>query len=74
MMPLNAKNDAVVLLIVLLVVLTLTEMWLSYRENRKYYEKRDTLTNIYLTTITFFLNLGVKGHHTVITGISVITL
>lgn len=61
MIPLNAKNDAVVLLIGLLVVLTLTEMWLSYRENRHYYEKRDTFTNIYLTTITFFINLAVKG-------------
>jgi hypothetical protein len=36
-------------------------MWLSYRENRHYYEKRDTFTNIYLTTITFFINLVVKG-------------
>ncbi len=61
MTPLNAKNDAVVLLIGLLVTLTLTEMWLSYRENRHYYEKRDTFTNIYLTTITFFINLAVKG-------------
>jgi sterol desaturase/sphingolipid hydroxylase (fatty acid hydroxylase superfamily) len=61
MIPLNAKNDAVVVLIGLLVTLTLTEMWLSYRENRHYYEKRDTFTNIYLTTITFFINLVVKG-------------
>ncbi|WCT10977.1 sterol desaturase family protein [Mucilaginibacter jinjuensis] len=61
MIPLNAKNDAVVVLIGLLVTLTLAEMWLSYRENRHYYEKRDTLTNIYLTTITFFINLAVKG-------------
>ncbi|OKS87371.1 sterol desaturase family protein [Mucilaginibacter polytrichastri] len=61
MIPLNAKNDAVVVLISLLVTLTITEMWLSYRENRHYYEKRDTLTNIYLTTITFFINLVVKG-------------
>jgi sterol desaturase/sphingolipid hydroxylase (fatty acid hydroxylase superfamily) len=61
MIPLNAKNDAVVVLIGLLVALTLTEMWLSYRENRHYYEKRDTFTNIYLTTITFFINLVVKG-------------
>jgi sterol desaturase/sphingolipid hydroxylase (fatty acid hydroxylase superfamily) len=61
MIPLNAKNDAVVVLICLLVTLTVTEMWLSYRENRHYYEKRDTFTNIYLTTITFFINLVVKG-------------
>ncbi|NCD71089.1 sterol desaturase family protein [Mucilaginibacter agri] len=61
MIPLSAKNDAVVVLVALLVTLTTTEMWLSYRENRKYYEKRDTLTNICLTTITFFINLAVKG-------------
>jgi len=61
MTPLNAKNDAVVLLVSLLVTLTITEMWLSYRENRHYYEKRDTFTNIYLTAITFFINLAVKG-------------
>lgn len=61
MTPLNAKNDAVVLLIGLLVTLTIVEMWLSYREDRHYYEKRDTFTNIYLTTITFFINLAVKG-------------
>lgn len=61
MIPLTPKNDAVVVLVLLLITLTLVEMWLSYRENRHYYEKHDTLTNIYLTTITFFLNLGVKG-------------
>ena len=36
-------------------------MWFSYRENRKYYEKRDTLTNIYLTTLAFLLNLAVNS-------------
>jgi len=36
-------------------------MWFSYRENRHYYEKRDTLTNIYLTTLAFLLNLVVGG-------------
>ncbi|MDF2434317.1 MAG: hypothetical protein JWP44_3948 [Mucilaginibacter sp.] len=36
-------------------------MWFSYRENRQYYEKRDTLTNIYLTTLAFLLNLVVNG-------------
>ncbi|MDB5062261.1 MAG: sterol desaturase [Mucilaginibacter sp.] len=61
MPQLNVRNEAVVILISLLVLLTLTEMWLSYRENRHYYEKRDTLTNIYLTTLAFFLNLGING-------------
>jgi hypothetical protein len=61
MPPLDARNEAVVILVGLLVLLTLTEMWFSYRENRHYYEKRDTLTNIYLTTLTFFVNLLVNG-------------
>ncbi|ASU35339.1 sterol desaturase [Mucilaginibacter xinganensis] len=41
--------------------MTVLEMWFSYRENRHYYEKRDTLTNIYLTTLAFLLNLAVGG-------------
>jgi sterol desaturase/sphingolipid hydroxylase (fatty acid hydroxylase superfamily) len=61
MNSLTPRNDAVIVLITLLVVLTLAEMWLSYRENRKYYEKRDTLTNIYLTSLAFILNLAVNG-------------
>ncbi len=35
-------------------------MGLSYWENRKYYEKKDTATNIYLTLLAFGLNLIVK--------------
>jgi len=58
---LTARQDAVIVLIGLLVSLTILEMWLSYRENRHYYEKRDTLTNIYLTTLAFLLNLAVGG-------------
>jgi sterol desaturase/sphingolipid hydroxylase (fatty acid hydroxylase superfamily) len=61
MPQLNVRNEAVVILVGLLVLLTFTEMWLSYRENRHYYEKRDTLTNIYLTTLAFFLNLAING-------------
>jgi sterol desaturase/sphingolipid hydroxylase (fatty acid hydroxylase superfamily) len=57
----NARTQAVVILVSLLVLLTLAEMWFSYRENRRYYEKRDTLTNIYLSTLAFFLNLAVNG-------------
>ncbi|TSD67309.1 sterol desaturase family protein [Inquilinus sp. KBS0705] len=57
----NARTEAVVILVGLLVLLTLAEMWFSYRENRHYYEKRDTLTNIYLTTLAFLLNLAVNG-------------
>jgi sterol desaturase/sphingolipid hydroxylase (fatty acid hydroxylase superfamily) len=47
-------------LVALLIVLTIAEMWFSYRENRNYYEKRDTLTNIYLTLLAFLINLSVK--------------
>lgn len=60
MFHLNARSEAVTLLISLLVLLTLVEMGLSYWENRKYYEKKDTITNIYLTIIAFALNLVVK--------------
>lgn len=61
MLHLNARSEAVILLVGLLVVLTLVEMGLDYWENRKYYEKRDTLTNIYLTLLAFLLNVAVKG-------------
>jgi len=57
---LTHREIAVTTLISLLVILTLIEMWLSYREDRKYYETRDTLTNIYLTTLAFFVNIAVK--------------
>src|SRR5882757_9544607 len=55
------REQAAAILIGLLLVLTLVEMWLSYREDRKYYEKRDTLTNIYLTSLAFIINLSVKA-------------
>jgi sterol desaturase/sphingolipid hydroxylase (fatty acid hydroxylase superfamily) len=57
----DSKSTAVIILISLLVILTLAEMWLSYREDRKYYERRDTLTNVYLTILTFFINLATKS-------------
>src|SRR5471030_1082821 len=55
------RSGAVIILISLLVVLTICEMWFSYRENKRYYDKRDTLTNIYLTCLSFLLNLAVNG-------------
>nr|WP_067053641.1 sterol desaturase family protein [Mucilaginibacter sp. L294] len=61
MPPLDTRKEAVIILIGLLVLLTLAEMWFSYRDNRHYYEKRDTLTNIYLTALAFLLNLAVNG-------------
>lgn len=61
MLHLDHRQDAALVLVCLLVVLTMTEMWFSYRENRHYYEKRDTLTNIYLTGLAFLLNMAVNG-------------
>ena len=60
MFSLSARSEAVAGLISLLVLLTLIELGLSYWENRKFYEKRDTFTNIYLTLLAFVLNLVVK--------------
>jgi sterol desaturase/sphingolipid hydroxylase (fatty acid hydroxylase superfamily) len=60
MFHLNARGEAVIILVGFLVFLTLVEMGLSYWENRKYYEKKDTIINIYLTLLAFVLNLTVK--------------
>lgn len=61
MPKLDLRSEAVIVLISLLVLLTLAEMWFSYRENRHYYEKRDTLTNVYLTSLAFVFNLAVNA-------------
>jgi len=61
MSQLELRDKAALFLLVMLVVLTLVEMYLSYRENRKYYQKRDTINNLYLTGLAFVLNLSVKG-------------
>ena len=61
MFHLDPRSDAALILVSLLVILTIAEMWFSYRENRNYYEKRDTLTNIYLTGLAFVLNLAVNS-------------
>ncbi len=60
MLHLNARSEAVTALVGLLVFLTLVEIGFSYWEHRKYYERRDTITNIYLTLLAFALNLTVK--------------
>lgn len=61
MLHFDNREQAVAILVGLLLVLTLIEMWLSYREDRKYYKKRDTLTNVYLTSLAFIINLSVKA-------------
>jgi sterol desaturase/sphingolipid hydroxylase (fatty acid hydroxylase superfamily) len=60
MLHTDDREQAVIILIGLLLVLTIAEMWLSYREDRKYYQTRDTLTNVYLTSLAFILNLATK--------------
>jgi sterol desaturase/sphingolipid hydroxylase (fatty acid hydroxylase superfamily) len=57
---LDYRKEASITLIGLLVVLTILEMWLSHKENRKYYETRDTFLNIYLTGLAFLLNFSFK--------------
>jgi sterol desaturase/sphingolipid hydroxylase (fatty acid hydroxylase superfamily) len=57
----DIRQETAIALVCLLVMMTVLEMWFSYRENRHYYEKRDTFTNIYLTTLAFLLNLAVGG-------------
>ena len=54
---LDPRNQAALVLMGLLVVLTLVEMALSYWEDRKYYQTRDTLTNIYLTSLAVITSL-----------------
>jgi len=60
MYSLDRRSEAVAVLVAVLVALTLIEMGLSYWENRKYYEKQDTFTNIYLTLLAFVLNIVIK--------------
>jgi sterol desaturase/sphingolipid hydroxylase (fatty acid hydroxylase superfamily) len=60
-MNIDTSNIATVVLIGLLITLTIAEMIFSYKENRHYYDKKDTLTNIYLASVTFFINLFTKG-------------
>lgn len=60
MFHLDPRNEAAGILVCLLILLTLIEMGLSYWEDRKYYEKQDTWTNIYLTSLAFIINIAVK--------------
>jgi len=61
MHALDLKDKAAIFLVIMLVVLTLVEMTLSYFQHRHYYNKRDTLNNLYLTGLAFVINLAVKG-------------
>ncbi len=57
----DLKSQAAILLLIMLIVLTVVEMICSYVQNRHYYNKRDTINNLYLTGLAFLLNLSVKG-------------
>ncbi|MBE7178392.1 MAG: sterol desaturase family protein [Mucilaginibacter polytrichastri] len=61
LLSLSPRNQAVVVLVGIVVLLTILEMLFSYIENRKYYKRRDTFNTFYLTTVTFFVNLAFKG-------------
>jgi len=65
------KNEiSAIVILCALVILTLIEMGLSYRENRNYYQTRDTFTNIYLTSLAVIINLIVKGSTFVILDVT----
>ncbi len=57
----DVKSQAAILLVAMLIILTLIEMISSHVQNRHYYNKRDTVNNIYLTFLAFLFNLAVKG-------------
>ncbi|MEO8795684.1 MAG: sterol desaturase family protein, partial [Daejeonella sp.] len=61
MFSLDIKQGATLLLVTLLVILTLAEMFISYRENRNLYGRNDTFQNIYLSSLAFVMNLASKG-------------
>nr|WP_068888149.1 sterol desaturase family protein [Pedobacter panaciterrae] len=43
------------------IVLTLFEMYFSYVHDKKHYQKRDTLTNVYLMASAFVINIITKA-------------
>lgn len=56
----DTRDKAVIVLVGLLIILTIAELLASHFESRKYYQTHDTFTNIYLTGVAFFVNLGFK--------------
>ncbi len=55
------RNMAIVLLFSFVALLTFVEMFYSYFKDRKYYNKKDTWTNVYLTTCAAVVNLACKA-------------
>lgn len=60
-MELLDKTYSIVSLFGFVVVLTLVEMYFSYAHDKKVYQGRDTLTNVYLMAAAFFVNLAMKA-------------
>ena len=55
------RDIAIVTLFGFVVLLSLIEMYFSYAHDRKHYRGRDTLTNIYLMTAAFLVNVTTKA-------------
>ncbi|SMC82074.1 sterol desaturase family protein [Pedobacter nyackensis] len=55
------KNIAIITLFGFVALLSLIEMYFSYAHDRKHYRGRDTLTNIYLMTAAFLVNMSTKA-------------
>jgi len=55
------KSITVGVLFSFVILLTLFEMYFSYVHNKKHYQKRDTLTNVYLMASAFVINLLTKA-------------
>jgi len=56
----DPRNIMLSLLFVLLIVISLVEMYISYMHDRKLYAKKDTWTNVYLMGLAFLINLSTK--------------
>lgn len=54
------RSIPVVVLFGLVILLTLFEMYFSYAHDRKRYQGRDTLTNVYLMATAFVINVATK--------------
>ncbi|MDQ0106222.1 sterol desaturase/sphingolipid hydroxylase (fatty acid hydroxylase superfamily) [Chitinophaga terrae (ex Kim and Jung 2007)] len=60
MMTEKHLSDAIFYLFGLIIVLSLLESYFSYKQDKKLYETKDTLTTIYLMGVNFLVNLVMK--------------
>lgn len=56
-----SRGNLLISVVVLTFSITVMEMIFSYKENKKLYQTRDTLTNIYFAFCAFLVNLSVKA-------------